>query len=172
MRKTPRLLNTELIRTLRNFGSGCHFGVKKTTQKTRLEAFGDGVLAIMITIMLLEMKVPHGETVAALIPLRQVLLSYAMSLVQVAIHWNNHHLVLHMAGSVTGPVLWANLHLLFLLSLFPFVTGWMGENHFAHGPSALYGAVLFMARACRILQRAIIQADGRDSPLAGAVASY
>lgn len=140
--------------------------------KNRLEAFSDGVLAIIITIMVLEMKVPHGETVAALIPLAPVFLSYVLSFVYVGIYWNNHHHMLHLTGSVTGSVLWANLHLLFWLSLLPFVTGWMGENHFGQGPSALYGVVLFMAAlAYWILQRAIIRAHGPGSPLERAVGS-
>ena len=113
--------------------------------KNRLEAFSDGVLAIIITIMVLEMKVPHGESMAALSPLLPVFLSYVLSFVYVGIYWNNHHHMLHAAHRVSGGVLWANLHLLFWLSLFPFVTGWMGENHFAPLPSALYGIVLSMA---------------------------
>lgn len=138
--------------------------------KNRLEAFSDGVLAIIITIMVLEMKVPHGETVAALAPLAPVFLSYVLSFVYVGIYWNNHHHLLHAAGRVSGAILWANLHLLFWLSLFPFVTGWMGENHFAQGPSALYGVVLFMAAvAYWILQRAIIKAQGPGSTLAHAL---
>ena len=140
--------------------------------KNRLEAFSDGVLAIIITIMVLEMKVPHGATVVALLPLAPVFLSYVLSFVYVGIYWNNHHHLLHAAGRVTGAILWANLHLLFWLSLFPFVTGWMGENHFAQGPSALYGAVLFMAAvAYWILQRAIVRAQGASSRLAHALGS-
>ncbi|MDE1893400.1 MAG: DUF1211 domain-containing protein [Pseudomonadota bacterium] len=138
--------------------------------KNRLEAFSDGVLAIIITIMVLEMKVPHGETVAALLPLAPVFLSYVLSFVYVGIYWNNHHHMLHLAGKVNGAVLWANLHLLFWLSVLPFATGWMGENHFAGGPSALYGAVLLMAAAAYwILQQAIIRGDGTNSTLARAV---
>ena len=140
--------------------------------KNRLEAFSDGVLAIIITIMVLEMKVPHGATVTALLPLAPVFLSYVLSFIYVGIYWNNHHHLLHAAGRVNGAILWANLHLLFWLSLFPFVTGWMGENHFAQGPSALYGVVLFMAAvAYWILQRTIIQAQGPRSTLAHALGS-
>ena len=113
--------------------------------KGRLEAFSDGVIAIIITIMVLEMKVPHGEDLAALMPLAPVFLSYVLSFVYVGIYWNNHHHMLHAATHVTGGVLWANLHLLFWLSLFPFVTGWVGENHFGALPLAFYGGVLLMA---------------------------
>ncbi|MFK2905113.1 DUF1211 domain-containing protein [Dyella ginsengisoli] len=138
--------------------------------KTRLEAFSDGVLAIIITIMVLEMKVPHGETMAALWPLLPVFLSYVLSFVYVGIYWNNHHHMLHLAHRVSGGILWANLHLLFWLSLLPFATGWMGENHFSQGPSALYGVVLLMAAvAYWLLQRSIIRSQGEDSPLARAV---
>ena len=138
--------------------------------KTRLEAFSDGVLAIIITIMVLELKVPHGETMAALWPLLPVFLSYVMSFIYVGIYWNNHHHMLHLARGVSGGVLWANLHLLFWLSLLPFATGWMGEHHFAAVPSALYGVVLLMAAlAYRILQRAIIHVQGPESALAGAL---
>src|SRR6476660_1515419 len=113
--------------------------------KGRLEAFSDGVIAIIITIMVLEMKVPHGSSLEDLRPLLPVFLSYLLSFVYVGIYWNNHHHMLHACGAVTGAVLWANLHLLFWLSLFPFTTGWMGENHFTKLPSALYGFVLLMA---------------------------
>jgi len=113
--------------------------------KGRLEAFSDGVIAIMITIMVLEMKVPRGESFDALGPLLPVFLSYVLSFVYVGIYWNNHRHLLHACTRVSGRVLWANLHLLFWLSLFPFATGWMGENHFAATPSALYGVVLLMA---------------------------
>ena len=134
--------------------------------KGRLEAFSDGVLAIIITIMVLELKVPHGEGIEALAPLIPIFLSYVLSFVYVGIYWNNHHHMLHTAQNVTGPILWANLHLLFWLSLFPFVTGWMGENHFAAIPSAIYGMVLFMAAvAYWILQRAIIASQGERSLL-------
>ena len=139
-------------------------------KKNRLEAFSDGVLAIIITIMVLEMKVPHGENLAALGPLLPVFLSYILSFVYVGIYWNNHHHLLHAVQHVDGRVLWANLHLLFWLSLFPFVSGWMGENHFSPLPSALYGVVLLMASAAYwLLTRAIISADGQNSLLAKAV---
>ncbi|MFI5293836.1 MAG: TMEM175 family protein [Thermodesulfovibrionales bacterium] len=138
--------------------------------KNRLEAFSDGVLAIIITIMVLEMKVPHGADFAALNPLLPVFLSYVLSFVYLAIYWNNHHHMLHTTQHVTGAVLWANLHLLFWLSLFPFVTGWMGENHFAPATMALYGFVLLMAAiAYFALQHAIISSQGVDSLLAKAV---
>jgi len=140
--------------------------------KGRLEAFSDGVLAIIITIMVLEMKVPHGADWAALQPLLPVFLSYVLSFVYVGIYWNNHHHMLHTAQKVTGRVLWANLHLLFWLSLFPFATGWMGENHFTALPTALYGLVLLMAAiAYWLLQRSIIAVHGRESTLARAVGS-
>ncbi|UCV02792.1 DUF1211 domain-containing protein [Dechloromonas denitrificans] len=140
--------------------------------KGRLEAFSDGVLAIIITIMVLELKVPHGEEIEALAPLIPVFLSYVLSFVYVGIYWNNHHHMLHTARGVTGPILWANLHLLFWLSLFPFVTGWMGENHFAAMPSAVYGVVLFMAAlAYRMLQRTIIASQGDSSLLKMALGS-
>ena len=138
--------------------------------KTRLEAFSDGVLAIIITIMVLEMKVPHGADLAALNPILPVFLSYVLSFVYLAIYWNNHHHILHATEHVNGAILWANLHLLFWLSLFPFVTGWMGENQFAPAPMALYGAVLLMAAvAYLVLQHAIIASQGADSLLAKAV---
>ena len=138
--------------------------------KGRLEAFSDGVIAIIITIMVLEMKVPHGSTFADLQPLLWVFLSYVLSFVNVGIYWNNHHHMLHAAKHVNGPVLWANLHLLFWLSLMPFATGWMGENHFAPVPTALYGLVLLMsAVAYTILTYALIRLEGRDSLLAKAV---
>jgi uncharacterized membrane protein len=138
--------------------------------KGRLEAFSDGVIAIIITIMVLEMKVPRGENLPALRPLLPVFLSYVLSFVYVGIYWNNHHHMLHATNRVTGPILWANLHLLFWLSLFPFATGWMGENHFAPAPSALYGLVLLMAAiAYFILQQAIIASEGAASVLKKAV---
>ena len=138
--------------------------------KSRFEAFSDGVLAIIITIMVLELKVPHDESIDALTPLIPVFLSYVLSFVYVGIYWNNHHHMLHTCHNVTGPMLWANLHLLFWLSLFPFVTGWMGENHFAPIPSAVYGVVLFMAAiAYWLLQQIIIASQGRDSLLKKAV---
>ncbi len=138
--------------------------------KGRLEAFSDGVIAIIITIMVLEMRVPHGESVGALRPLLPVFLSYVLSFVYVGIYWNNHHHMLHAATRVTGGTLWANLHLLFWLSLFPFATGWMGENHFAPAPSALYGVVLLIAAlAYLVLQQTIIAAQGPGSVLKKAV---
>jgi len=134
--------------------------------KGRLEAFSDGVIAIIITIMVLELKVPHGESIDALTPLVPVFFSYVLSFVYVGIYWNNHHHMLHTAHRVTGPILWANLHLLFWLSLFPFVTAWMGENHFAAIPSAVYGVVLFMAAvAYWVLQQTIIASQGSSSIL-------
>jgi uncharacterized membrane protein len=138
--------------------------------KGRLEAFSDGVLAIIITIMVLELKVPHDTGLGALRPLIPVFLSYLLSFVYLAIYWNNHHHMLHTCTHVTGRILWANLHLLFWLSLFPFVTGWMGENYTASAPVALYGAVLLMAAiAYYILQRAIIAGQGAGSLLARAI---
>jgi uncharacterized membrane protein len=139
-------------------------------QKNRLEAFSDGVIAIIITIMVLEMKVPHGTDLAALRPLAPVFTSYVLSFVYVGIYWNNHHHLFHVTQQVSGPIMWANLHLLFWQSLIPFVTGWMGENRFAALPTALYGFVLLMAAvAYLVLQSAIIAKQGRDSLLAGAV---
>jgi uncharacterized membrane protein len=140
--------------------------------KNRLEAFSDGVLAIIITIMVLEMKVPHGEELGTLRPLAPVLLSYVLSFVYVGIYWSNHHHMLHACNRVTGGILWANLHLLFWLSLFPFVTGWMGENHFAAVPAALYGGILLAAAvAYRILQQTIIAAEGSGSKLKAFIGS-
>jgi uncharacterized membrane protein len=140
--------------------------------KGRLEAFSDGVLAIIITIMVLELKVPHEPDLSQLTPLLPVFLSYALSFVYVGIYWNNHHHMLHASHRVTGPMLWANLHLLFWLSLIPFTTGWMGENHFAPLPSSLYGVVLLMAAiAYFILQQTIIASQGPDSLLKKAVGS-
>jgi uncharacterized membrane protein len=137
---------------------------------TRLEAFSDGVLAIIITIMVLELKVPHGEDLRALSPLLPVFFTYVLSFVYVGIYWNNHHHMMHAVKRVSGGVLWANLHLLFWLSLLPFVTGWMGENHFGKLPSAIYGFVLMMAGvAYTILVRAIIAEEGNESVLAKAV---
>jgi uncharacterized membrane protein len=138
--------------------------------KGRLEAFSDGVIAIIITIMVLELKVPHGEDWAALRPLIPIFLSYVLSFIYIGIYWNNHHHLLQATRHINGPILWANLHLLFWLSLIPFVTGWMGENHFAALPVALYGVVLLLA-ACAyfILSRALIAHHGKDSALAIAV---
>ncbi len=136
----------------------------------RLEAFSDGVIAIIITIMVLEMKVPHGDTPNDLFPVLPVFLSYVLSFVYVGIYWNNHHHLLHATAAVTGAILWANLHLLFWLSLFPFATGWMGENHFSPLPTALYGVVLLMAAlAYYLLQQAIIRSQGPNSILKKAV---
>lgn len=138
--------------------------------KSRLEAFSDGVLAIIITIMVLELKVPHGAELSALSPLLPVFLSYVLSFVYLGIYWNNHHHLLHTVGKVSGGILWANLHLLFWLSLFPFVTGWMGENHFSSVPTAIYGVVLLMAAiAYWVLQRTIIRSQGENSLLARAL---
>ena len=138
--------------------------------RNRLEAFSDGVLAIIITIMVLEMKVPRGTDLAALKPILPVFLSYVLSFIYVGIYWNNHHHMLHVTTRVSGGILWANLHLLFWLSLFPFATGWVGENHLASTPTAAYGVVLLMAAiAYFILQRAIIARQGPESVLAEAV---
>jgi uncharacterized membrane protein len=140
--------------------------------KTRLEAFSDGVIAIIITIMVLELRVPHSTELADLKPLMPVFFSYVLSFVFVAIYWNNHHHLLHVAGHVNGPVLWANAHLLFWLSLVPFVTSWMGENDFAAVPVALYGVVLLCAAlAYTILVRALLHSHGHDSVLAVAIGS-
>jgi uncharacterized membrane protein len=139
-------------------------------KKTRLEAFSDGVLAIIITIMVLEIKVPHGEQFSDLKELIPVFLSYALSFIYIGIYWNNHHHMISTVHLVTGGILWANLHLLFWLSLIPFATGWVGENHFAAAPLALYGFVLLMAGlAYVILQNRIIKNEGKDSLLAKAI---
>ena len=148
-------------------------------EKNRLEAFSDGVLAIIITIMVLELKVPQhdpqalpGPGLEALKPLLPIFLSYVLSFIYVGIYWNNHHHMLHSARRVTGGILWANLHLLFWLSLFPFTTGWVGENHLAATPTAVYGFVLLMAAiAYYILQRRIIASQGPNSLLAAAIGS-
>ena len=139
--------------------------------KGRLEAFSDGVLAIIITIMVLVLKVPHaGPDFADLQPLFPVFLSYVLSFVYVGIYWNNHHHMLHAVNSVTGPILWANLHLLFWLSLIPFTTAWMGENHFAAVPVALYGVVLMLcAIAFTVLARMMARHEGAESTLARAI---
>lgn len=138
--------------------------------KNRLEAFSDGVLAIIITIMVLELKVPHGDSLEVLGPLWPIFSSYVLSFVYLGIYWNNHHHMLHASHKVTGPILWANLHLLFWLSLVPFVTGWMGENHFAPVPTAVYGGVLLLAAiAYFILQQTIIASQGADSLLKKAI---
>jgi uncharacterized membrane protein len=137
---------------------------------TRLEAFSDGVLAIIITIMVLELKVPHAVDLSALKPMLPVLLSYVLSFIYLGIYWNNHHHLFQATEEVSGGILWANLHLLFWLSLFPFTTAWMGENHLAVIPTAIYGFVLLMAAiAYYILQRTIIAREGRDSLLAQAI---
>ncbi|MDI1308527.1 MAG: TMEM175 family protein [Methylotenera sp.] len=139
-------------------------------EKNRLEAFSDGVLAIVITIMVLEMKVPHGNDFASIKPLVPVFLSYVLSFIYVGIYWINHHHMLQTVEKVNGSILWANLHLLFWLSLFPFVSGWVGENHFTAIPSALYGLVLLMAAfAYAILQHTIIVSQGENSLLAKVV---
>ena len=139
-------------------------------EKNRLEAFSDGVIAIIITIMVLEMKVPHGDSLDSLRPVLTVFLSYVLSFIYLGIYWNNHHHMLHTSGKVSGSILWANLHLLFWLSLVPFATGWMGENHFAPAPTAVYGCVLLMAAiAYLILQKRIISLQGRDSLLKKAI---
>ncbi len=136
----------------------------------RLEAFSDGVLAIIITIMVLELKAPRGEDLSVLAPLVPGFLSYVLSFVYIGIYWNNHHHMLHTVHEVSGGILWANLHLMFWLSLFPVSTAWMGENHFASVPTATYGFVLLMAAiAYWLLQRSIIARQGRDSLLARAV---
>ena len=137
---------------------------------SRLEAFSDGVIAIIITIMVLELKVPHGADAASLVELWPVAISYLLSFVNVGIYWNNHHHMLHAAGRVSASVLWANLHLLFWLSLVPFVTGWMGENHFESLPTAAYGFVLLAsAIAYTILQNCLRAVQGPDSRLARAI---
>ncbi len=138
--------------------------------KNRLEAFSDGVLAIVITIMVLEMKVPHDASWEALRELWPVFFSYVMSFVYVGIYWNNHHHMMHVAGRINGGILWANLHLLFWLSLFPFCSGWLGENHFAQAPASIYGIVLLMAAlAYTVLQNMLIAAQGPESKLRAAV---
>jgi uncharacterized membrane protein len=141
-----------------------------TMHKGRMEAFSDGVIAIIITIMVLELKVPHGTDLAALAPLAPVFLSYVLSFLYVAIYWNNHHHLLQATKHVNGPILWANVHLLFWLSLFPFATGWMGENHFAPLPVALYGVVLFAAAiAYTILVRVLLRHHEPGSALHQAI---
>jgi uncharacterized membrane protein len=138
--------------------------------KGRMEAFSDGVIAIIITIMVLELRVPHGADLDSLRPLAPLFLSYVLSFVYLGIYWNNHHHLLHAARHVDGRILWANLHLLFWLSLIPFVTGWMGENHFAALPVAVYGAVLLLAAiAYFILTRVLLTLHARDSVLATAL---
>jgi uncharacterized membrane protein len=141
-------------------------------QKERLLYFSDAVIAIIITIMVLELKVPHGSEWSDLLKLVPVFLSYVLSFLYLAIYWNNHHHLMHMASRVDGTILWANMHLIFWLSLIPFATGWMGENQFARLPTALYGVALLMpAIAYYLLQRAIIRRNGADSALATALGS-
>ncbi len=138
--------------------------------KTRLEAFSDGVFAILITILVLELKVPHGDDLQALAPLLPVFLTYVLSFVYLGIYWNNHHHMLHATARINGKILWANLHLLFWLSLVPFATGWMGENHFASLPTAVYGGVLLAAGiAYYVLQATILAEQGPDGKLAKAL---
>ena len=140
--------------------------------KTRLEAFSDGVLAIIITIMVLELKVPHGVEWSALVPLWPVFLSYVLSFIYIGIYWNNHHHLMHTVRVIDGRVLWANLHLLFWLSLVPFVTGWMGENHFASAAVVLYGVVLLCAAcAYSVLTRTLVASNGQSSTVAKALGS-
>lgn len=139
-------------------------------QKSRLEAFSDGVLAIVITIMVLELKAPHGDDASSLFALTPIFLSYVLSFVYVAIYWNNHHHLFQLVKHVNGPTLWANIHLLFWLSLVPFVTAWSGENHFASFPVAIYGTVLFMAAiAYYVLVRTLLKVHGHGSELARAI---
>lgn len=140
-------------------------------KKGRLEAFSDGVIAIVITIMVLELKVPHGGgSIESLIPLFPVFISYVLSFIYIAIYWNNHHHMLQAAHTITGRILWANMHLLFWLSLIPFVTSWMGENNFSRWPAFLYGFVLFMnAIAYTILAKLLISHEGTSSTLSKAV---
>ena len=138
--------------------------------KERLEAFSDGVIAVIITITVLEMKVPHGPDLAAAAPLVPVFLTYVLSFVYVGLYWNNHHHMLHTTRSINGAVMWANLHLLFWLSLLPLATGWMGENHFERWPTVASGVdLLLCALAYTILQQCLIRHEGRDSPLARAL---
>jgi len=159
------------------FASLAEFGVclRRKGHRTpvlagRLEAFSDGVIAIIITIMVLEMKAPHGDTLTDLLPVLPVFLSYVLSFVYVGIYWNNHHHLLHATTTVTGGILWANLHLLFWLSLFPFATAWVGQNHFSARPMALYGVILLMAAlAYYLLQQTIIRSQGANSVLKRAV---
>ncbi|HEU4477925.1 MAG TPA: TMEM175 family protein [Pyrinomonadaceae bacterium] len=139
-------------------------------KKGRLEAFSDGVIAILITIMVLELKIPHGADLESLKPILPVFLTYVLSFVYLAIYWNNHHHMLHATDKINGKILWANMHLLFWLSLIPFATGWMGENHFATIPTAVYGAVLLAAAiAYYVLQKLIISQQGENSKLKAAL---
>lgn len=135
--------------------------------KSRLEAFSDGVIAIIITIMVLEMKVPHGDSIYALKPVLPILLSYILSFINIGIYWNNHHHLFHAVKQINGKVLWANIHLLFWLSLLPFFTGWMGENNFTMWPVALYGINLLLAGvAYYVLSKILIRVHGNNSTLA------
>jgi uncharacterized membrane protein len=144
----------------------------RSVGKGRLEAFSDGVLAVIITIMVLEMKVPQGADLAALYTVLPLFLVYVLSFIYIGIYWNNHHHMLHAVERIDGRSMWANLHLLFWLSLVPFVTGWMGENHFAAVPTALYGVLLLMAAiSYTLLQNALVAANGRQTVLAHAVGS-
>lgn len=139
-------------------------------EKGRLEAFSDGVLAIIITIMVLEMKVPHEDDLAALKPIFPVFISYILSFIYIGIYWNNHHHLLHAAHKINGQVMWANIHLLFWLSLMPFASGWMGENHFTTMPTALFGVVLLMAGfAYFLLSKSLVSLHGNNSLLGRAV---
>lgn len=138
--------------------------------KGRLEAFSDGVIAIIITIMVLELKIPHGDNWEAIQPLVPVFITYILSFIYLGIYWNNHHHLLQATKHINGAILWANLHLLFWLSLVPFITGWMGENHFAPLPTAFYGIILFMAGvAYKILQTLIVREQGENSTLKNAL---
>ena len=140
--------------------------------KSRMEAFSDGVIAIIITVMVLEFKVPKGTGITALIPLMPTLLSYTLSFVSIGIYWNNHHHLLQAAKNVNGRILWANLHLLFWLSLFPFVTSWLGESNFSKGPVALYGIILFFAAvAYTILTISLVKHHGKESTIGKAIGS-
>ena len=156
--------------TTLDFHNRARFVSSIHVETNRLEAFSDGVLAIIITIMVLELRVPHGSDLVTLRPLLPVFLTYVLSFIYVGIYWNNHHHLLKAGGKMNAGIMWANLHLLFWLSLFPFVTGWMGENHFEPLPSALYGGVLLMAAiAYYILQCLIVKVNGRTSKLGKAI---
>jgi len=151
---------------------GPWLNIARIVAKGRLEAFTDGVMAVIITVMVLELKAPHGDDVTALRPLTPVFLTYVLSFVYLGIYWNNHHHMLHATERVNGAILWANLHLLFWLSLVPFTTSWMGENHFSAVPTATYGVVMLCAGiAYYILQTAIVRAQGPGSKLARAIGS-
>jgi uncharacterized membrane protein len=163
MMEHPRLFD-------RSADFSCGVWYSGSMQKNRLEAFSDGVFAIIITIMVLELRAPHDAALSALKPLLSVFLSYLLSFIYLAIYWNNHHHLLHTVKHVSGSILWANMHLLFWLSLFPFATGWVGQNHAAAIPTACYGLILLLAAlAYYILQRTIIAKQGRGSLLAAAL---